>query len=244
MKKFTIIIIMLMTYSLNSIAQDEKYNILLLGDIAPSFTAKSTNGDINFPADYFGKWKIIFSHPADFTPVCSSELLELASLQDQFKKLNTELIVLSTDGINSHIQWVMSLEDINYKDKGKLEIKFPIISDDKLDISKQYGMIHPNTNKFKTIRSVFIIDPDNKVQTILCYPMNIGRNIDEILRILIALQEVYEKPLLTPANWQLGDDLLITSPETIEESKKLEAKKDDSLYNLVWYMWFKKNKKN
>jgi peroxiredoxin 2/4 len=212
----------------------------LLGDRAPAFTAKSTQGDINFPAGYFGKWKILFSHPAAFTPVCSTELLELAFLQDEFKKKNTELFVISTDGVNSHLEWVKSLESINYKDKGQVEIKFPLISDTGLDISEKYGMIHPNSSKTQDIRAVFIINPDDKVSAILYYPDNVGRNIDEILRTLVALQEVYVKDRLTPANWTPGSDMLLKSPESQDEAKKLESKGNDSLYSYAWYLWFVK----
>lgn len=212
--------------------------IPLLGDRAPEFTAKTTKGDINFPADYFAKWKILFSHPAAFTPVCTTELLELADLQDEFAKLNTELFVISTDGLNSHLEWIKSLESINYKSRGQLDIKFPIISDVGLEISKKYGMIHPNSNKTIDIRAVFIINPDDKISAIFYYPDNVGRNIDEILRTLIALQEVYKKDRLTPANWNPGDDMLLNSPVSEEEAKKMEAKKNSSMYSLAWYLWF------
>lgn len=210
----------------------------LLGDRVPAFKAKSTKGDINFPADYYGKWKILFSHPAAFTPVCTTELLELADLQDEFYKLNTELLVISTDGLNSHLEWIKSLESINYKGKGEKDIKFPLISDPGLEISEKYGMIHPNTNKTKDIRAVFIVDPDDKVSAIFYYPDNVGRNIDEILRTLIALQEVYRKDRLTPANWNPGDDLLLKSPESEKEAEKMEAKENGSVYSLAWYLWF------
>lgn len=208
----------------------------MLGDKAPKFTAKTTNGELNFPTDYFGKWKIIFSHPAAFTPVCTTELLELSFLQDDFKKLNTELVVLSTDGLNSHIEWIESMESIEYKDKGKASIKYPIVSDVGLEISKKYGMIHPNSSKTKDVRAVFIIDPDDKVSSIFYYPENVGRNIDEILRTLIALQEVYKKDRLTPANWNVGDNLLLKSPSSKIEAEKMESK--DKHTSLAWYLWY------
>ena len=212
----------------------------MLGDRAPQFTATTTNGDINFPDDYYGKWKILFSHPAAFTPVCTTELLELGFLQDEFKKLNTELVVLSTDGLNSHLQWIASMESINYKNKGKVDIKFPLISDVGLEISQMYGMIHPNSSKTKDIRAVFIINPDDKVSAIFYYPNEIGRNIDEIMRTLIALQKVYKKDILTPANWEKGESVLLASPKSKDEAQKLATKNNASLTSYAWYLWFKK----
>ena len=181
-----IFIFALVIYSQN----DDNVRMPMLGESAPSFNAQSTNGDINFPDDYFGKWKIIFSHPAAFTPVCTSELLELAYLQSDFDDLGTELIVLSTDGLNSQIEWVKSMETIDYRGMGLVDIKFPVISDANYTISRNYGMIHSKSGSTKDIRAVFVIDPDNKIRTIFYYPQNVGRNIDEIKRTLVALQQV------------------------------------------------------
>jgi peroxiredoxin 2/4 len=234
---FIIIISFLSTYSTS--AQSQYGNIPLLGDSAPSFNARSTMGEIRFPQDYFAKWKIIFSHPADFTAVCSTEILELASLQSEFDKLKTQLLVISTDGVSSHIEWIKSLEAIDYKGRGKVKIGFPLISDVGLDISRKYGMIHPNSSETKDVRGVFIIDPDNKVRYISYYPMNIGRNTDEILRVLKALQTADKHNVLMPANWNPGDDVMLTSPATAAEAEKLEGKKNKDLYSITWYMWFK-----
>jgi peroxiredoxin (alkyl hydroperoxide reductase subunit C) len=235
MKKIVIVIIFALIYT-------GLYSQMpLLGDRAPAFTAKSTKGDINFPTDYFAKWKILFSHPAAFTPVCTTELLELAELQDEFKKLKTELFVISTDGVNSHLEWVKSMEAINYRNRVAVDIDFPLISDTGLEISEKYGMIHPNSSKTKDIRAVFIIDPDDKISAIFYYPENVGRNIDEIMRTLIALQEVYAHEKLTPANWTPGSDLLLKSPASQEEAKKMEEKESASIYSYAWYLWFAKN---
>lgn len=234
MKKILIIIILALIYS------GVYSQMPMLGDKAPKFSATTTNGDINFPDDYFGKWKILFSHPAAFTPVCTTELLELAFLQDEFKKNNTEIVVLSTDGLNSHLQWIESMESINYMDRGKVDIKFPLVSDVGLEISKMYGMIHPNSNETKDIRAVFIINPDDKVSAILYYPDEIGRNIDEIMRTLVALQEVYKSDIYTPANWNEGESVLLSSPKSKEEAQKLESKNNASLMSYAWYLWFKK----
>ena len=169
-------------------AGDRNFRIPLIGESAPSFTAESTNGSINFPADYGRKWKILFSHPQDFTPVCSSEILELAYLQEKFDSLGVKIAIVSTDPLSMHDQWKKALEDLNINNRGKVKIKFPIIDDEHIVVSKAYGMIHPETNSTRSVRGVFIIDPDNIIQAIYFYPMNVGRNTDEILRMISALE--------------------------------------------------------
>lgn len=239
MKKITIIILVCAFTIAGYSQKNSRSRMPMLGEKAPKFTAQSTNGNLNFPDDYYGKWKILFSHPASFTPVCTSELLELAYLQDDFDKINTSLIILSTDGINSHIEWVRSMESINYKDRGTVDIKYPVVSDVGYEISNKYGMIHPESSTTKDIRAVFIVDPDDKIRSILYYPLNVGRNIDEIMRTMLALQKVDKRDVLTPANWQTGDDYLVKSPESIKEAEKLKSKNDSSMYSLAWYMWYK-----
>ena len=219
---------------------NEIYKMPLIGDSAPNFRAKSTHGDIDFPNNYYGKWKIIFSHPADFTPVCTTEILELASMQDDFKDLNTAIFVISTDRLNSHIAWVKSMESINYKEKGLMKINFPLISDPDLEICKKFGMIHPSANPMLTVRAVYIINPDDKIAAIFYYPSSVGRNFEEIKRTLMALQLSEKKQVLIPANWNPGNDVLIYSPTTIEESDKLKDKNRADLYSLAWYLWFLK----
>ena len=222
-------------------SQDNKeVRIPLIGETAPSFTAESTRGKITFPDDYYGKWKILFSHPAAFTPVCTSELIELATLQADFEKLNTKVVVISTDGLNSHLAWVKSMESIKYKDKDPVKISFPLISDNNLEVSRKYGMVHSYSSTTRDIRGVFIIDQNDKIKAIFFYPMNVGRNMDEIKRTLIALQTADGKNVLTPANWLPGGDVLIPSPKTEAEADKLATKKDPDLRELAWYMWFKK----
>jgi len=229
-------------------AQDNKpevkqeVRIPLIGETAPSFTAESTNGKITFPNDYYGKWKILFSHPAAFTPVCSSELIEIADMQEDFDKLDTKVIVVSTDGVSSHLAWKKSMESIRYLDKETPKINFPLVTDNNLEISKKYGMIHSYSSTTKDIRGVFIIDPNEKIRAIFFYPMNVGRNIEEIKRTLIALQTADSKNVLTPANWMPGEDVLIPAPKTEADADKLAAKKDPTLRELAWYMWLKKIK--
>ena len=243
MKAFylSIIPIIFLTLVFTTEAQDRN-SIPMLGDSAPSFTAKTTEGNLNFPDDYFGKWKILFSHPADFTPVCSTEILELAEMQDEFKKLNAQLLVLSTDGLGSHIEWIKSLESIQKNEEKKVGINFPLVPDVGLEISKKYGMIHSRMSATKTVRGVFIINPENKICAIFFYPSTTGRNLQEIKRTLIALQESDRRDVLTPANWQPGDDFLIDSPASVEESEKMSRKNDPSLYSKDWYLWYQKSK--
>lgn len=241
MKNKLLILIAVLTFSGYSFAQENKdVRIPLIGESAPSFVANSTNGTLKFPEDYFGKWKIIFSHPADFTPVCTSEILELSAMQKDYKDLNAAIIVVSTDGINSHIEWIKSIEKLDYNEKKTEKIQFPLVTDANLEISKKYGMLHPYTSISKDVRGVFIIDPENKIQALFFYPMTVGRNMDEIKRTLIALQTHEKNSVMTPANWNPGEEVLIPSPATIEESEKLKAKKDPYLREVAWYMWLKK----
>jgi peroxiredoxin 2/4 len=247
MKKLILTIIVFSMMVMHSFAQDSDMvrkdtRIPLIGENAPSFSAETTKGKLNFPDDYFGKWKILFSHPAAFTAVCSSELLELANMQDAFEKLGTKLVVMSTDGLSSHIEWVKSLETINYKDHGFIKINFPLVSDPNLEISRKYGMIHSFSSTTKDIRGVFIIDGNNKIKALFFYPMNVGRSTDEILRTLKALQASEDKNYLMPANWEPGQDVLLRSPRTTEDAEKLAKKNDPDLYQLNWYMWFKRMK--
>lgn len=242
MKSIIIFLLFFVTFSI--LAQNTtKPGMPLIGEQAPAFEASTTMGKIKFPYDYFGKWKILFSHPADFTPVCTSELLVLASMQSEFKKLNAALVVVSTDGINSHMEWIRSMESIKYKNAETEKFNFPLVSDQSMEVAKLYGMIHPNYNSTKNIRAVFIIDTENVIRAIFYYPNNIGRNMDELKRSLIALQTADSKSLLTPANWQPGDDYLVPAPSTSIEAEKMENRKDPNLYSLSWYMWFMKNQK-
>ena len=238
----TFISIFILSVFTNAQSPPDQQPIPLLGDEAPSFEANSTQGLINFPSDYFGKWKIMMSHPADFTPVCSTEILDLAEMQDEFKKLNTQLLVLSTDGINSHLDWIRSLEKIQEKEGRKVGVNFPLVPDVGLEISKQYGMIHSGMSSTKTVRGVFFINPDNKICAIFFYPVSTGRNLEEIKRTLLALQESDKKNVLTPSNWEPGDDCLLESPKSREEAEKLAQKNDPNLYSLDWYIWYKRSK--
>jgi peroxiredoxin (alkyl hydroperoxide reductase subunit C) len=218
-------------------------NIPLIGSEAPSFTAPSTNGTMTFPDDFGKSWKILFSHPKDFTPVCSSELLELAYMQPDLKKLNVKFAVISTDKLSQHSMWKAYLEKLDYKGHGPQKINFPIFEDPTMTISKSYGMLHSPTSTSRDIRGVYIIDPNNIVRSIEFYPVEVGRNMNEIERTIVALQTADETQLLTPADWVSGDDLLVPHyPYTAQELKDNPDLKND-YYSVGNRMWFKKMKK-
>lgn len=239
MKTFTLITAVLLFQIQIVTAQEVK--IPEIGSKAPSFTAMSTNGEINFPKDYGDHWKIILSHPKDFTPVCSSEILELAYDQESFEELNTKIVVVSTDIMPQHESWKKSLEEINYKDRGTVKINFPLVSDNDLKVSKEYGMLHSSTSVSKNIRGVYIIDPDNVVRLVLFYPNEVGRNIDELKRSLIALQTLGEESnRVSPANWNPGDDLI--APVLSKEDKVNIGNTGSNYYQYSWYLTFAKQK--
>ena len=193
----------------------------LIGDIAPHFVANTTNGPIRFPEDFKGHWCILFSHPLDFTPVCTSEFMAFQSMIDDFAKLNTKIIGLSVGAITSHLAWFKAIHDeITFNGLKNISIEFPVIEDLDMRVSKLYGMIHPNTSDTKTVRAVFIIDPDGIIRTILYYPQTTGRNIKEIKRILIALQTTDNFGVSTPANWVPGDPVIEPVPRTISDMQK------------------------
>jgi len=218
--------------------EDRNFRIPLIGEKAPSFTAASTNGTINFPDDYGHNWKILFSHPKDFTPVCSTEIMELAHLQNQFDKLGVKLVVVSTDRLETHVQWKKALEALKLDNQEMVKIKFPLVDDDNIAVSKLYGMIHPETNSTRSVRGVFIIDPNNIIQAIYFYPMNVGRSTDELLRMVTALQISAKEKVFTPANWKEGKDVLVASPPKTDGKKTAEMA---GYYNPAWFLWYKKS---
>lgn len=236
------VLALLLLFSGNLWSQKKGVNIPMIGDDAPSFTAETTLGTLNFPDDYGRKWKIIFSHPRDFTPVCSSEILTLAHMQDDFAKLNVKMVVVSTDTLAKHFMWKAALEETAYKDKEPVKINFPLVDDNQLVISKEYGMLHFPVSTTKDVRGVFIINPQNKIEAIYFYPMNIGRNMEEIKRTVIALQTAGKGKdhLLTPANWQLGDDLLVPQYPYTDKQLKDNPELTNYYYNVGSFMWFKK----
>ncbi len=186
-----------------------------IGSTAPDFTAETTNGKINFH-DWIGNsWVFFFSHPADFTPVCTTEMGRTAQLADQFAARNTKPIGLSTDTVDEHFTWI---KDVN--DTQNTELKFPIIADKDLRIARLYDMIHDDESTTQAVRSVFIIDPDKKIRLTMTYPMNVGRNFDEILRVIDALQLADAKTIATPADWQPGNAVIIPPSVSDEDAQK------------------------
>lgn len=220
--------------------EDRNFRIPLIGEKAPSFTAESTNGTINFPDDFGRNWKILFSHPKDFTPVCSSEIMELATLQNQFNKLGVKLIVVSTDKLDTHVQWKKALENVKLENRDLVKINFPLVDDEHIAIAKEYGMIHPESNSTQSVRGVFIIDPNNVIQAVMFYPMNLGRSTDEILRMVSALQTSARDKVLMPVNWTEGKDVLVkVPPKTIDTDNP--NGEIAGYYNPAWFMWYKKS---
>jgi len=214
----------------------------LIGDDAPAFTATTTQGEINFPADYEGKWVILFSHPADFTPVCTTEFMTFASMIDEFKALNTELVGLSVDSLYSHIAWLRKIQEIEYKGMKDVEVTFPLIEDIKMEVANKYGMIQPGQSDIQAVRAVFIIDPQGKVRTILYYPLTTGRNFDEIKRIVQALQKADTDNVATPADWRPGDDVIVPTAGSCGTAKERMENQGGDTYCLDWFMCFKKEK--
>ena len=212
----------------------------LIGDVAPKFTAKTTNGTIKFPDDFIGRWVILFSHPMDFTPVCTTEFLSFQSHIHDFQKLNTDLIGLSVGAISSHLAWFRSIyNEIKFNNLKNIEITFPVIADMDLKISKLYGMIHSKTSDTTTVRAVFIIDTHGIIRTVLYYTQTVGRNIKEILRVLTALQthDVFKVSL--PADWKPGLPVIEPTPQTIKDIQKRVAAHNKNTDVQSWYLTFK-----
>lgn len=211
-----------------------------IGDPAPAFKAITTQGEINFPADYKGEWVILFSHPADFTPVCTSEFMTFASMEKQFDQANCKLVGLSVDGLYSHIAWLRTIkEKIEYKGMKDVEVKFPLIEDITMNVANLYGMIQPGEATTKAVRAVFFIDPKGMIRTIIYYPLSLGRNFDELYRVLIALQTADEFSIATPADWRPGDDVIVPPAGSCGTAKdRMEGKEEMKCYD--WFFCTKK----
>ena len=215
----------------------------LIGDDAPAFEAVTTQGVTNFPEDYKGKWVILFSHPADFTPVCTTEFMTFATMADEFKALNTELVGLSVDSLYAHIAWLRKIQELEWNGMKNVEVKFPLIEDIRMDVANKYGMIQPEQSNTQAVRAVFIIDPKGKIRTMLYYPMTTGRNFNEIKRIILALQKADKDNVATPANWHPGDDTIVPTAGSCGTAKERMESQDDNVYCLDWFMCFNREKK-
>lgn len=222
--------------------ENRTFTMPLIGDKAPAFTAKTTQGDIRFPEDYVGKWVILFSHPADFTPVCTTEFMTFASMADEFKELNTELIGLSVDSLYAHIAWLRRIQEIEWNGMKNVEVKFPLIEDIKMEVANKFGMIQPNQSTTQAVRAVFIIDPSAVIRAILYYPQSTGRNFDEIKRMIIALQKADTDSVATPANWRPGQDVIVPTAGSCGVAKQRVENPDEDTYCLDWFLCFKKEK--
>ena len=200
-----------------------------IGDDAPDFEAVTTHGVMLFSEYAMGNWVILFSHPADFTPVCTTELIGFAEKKAEFAKLKTKLLGLSIDSIHSHLAWIN-----NVHVKTGVSLDFPIIADIDMKISKLYGMLQPNESETAAVRAVFFIDPYLKIRLIMYYPLNIGRNMNEILRVLEALQNADKYKVAMPLNWKKGDQVIVPPPKTLDEMDARIA--DSSMEKIDFYL--------
>ena len=211
-----------------------------IGEPAPSFKAVTTQGEIEFPKQYAGSWVILFSHPADFTPVCTSEFMTFAHLAPEFEKLNCQLVGLSVDGLYSHIAWLRTIkEKIEYRGMKDIEVKFPLIEDITMEVANKYGMMQPGESNTKAVRAVFVIDPKGIIRTILYYPLSMGRNFDELLRVVQALKTADAFSVATPADWRPGDEVIVPTAGSCGTAKeRMEQKGDMKCYD--WFFCTKK----
>ncbi|MFW9997997.1 MAG: peroxiredoxin [Candidatus Odinarchaeota archaeon] len=219
----------------------DKPRIPLIGEAAPSFKAETTQGAINFPADFKGKWVILFSHPADFTPVCTTEFMTFAEMMPEFEALNFKLVGLSIDSIYGHIAWLRTIkEKLEYRGMKGMEITFPVIADIKMEAARKYGMVQPSESDNKAVRAVFFIDPESKIRAIIYYPLSNGRNIEEIKRLLTAMQTSDAHQVATPADWQPGNDVIVPPAGSCGTAKERMEKKQKDVNCLDWFFCFKK----
>lgn len=219
--------------------EKEVFSMPRISDVAPEFKTITTNGEINFPSDYKGDWVILFSHPADFTPVCTSEFMTFASMADKFEEANCKLVGLSIDGLFSHIAWLRAIkEKIEFKGMKNVDVKFPLIEDISMEVAKKYGMLQPNEDTTKAVRAVFFIDPKGIIRSIIYYPLSLGRNFKELYRVIIAPQAADEFGIATPADWRPGDDVIVGPPQTSANAK--DRMEDSEVECQDWFFCTKK----
>jgi peroxiredoxin 2/4 len=221
--------------------EEQVFAMPRIGEKAPEFRAVTTQGTINFPGDYKGSWVILFSHPADFTPVCTSEFMTFATMEKDFNDANCKLVGLSVDGLYSHIAWLRTIkEKIEYKGMKNVEVNFPLIEDITMEVAKKYGMMMPGESNTKAVRAVFIIDPESVVRTVLYYPLSLGRNFDELYRIIIALQAADEFQIATPADWRPGDEVIVPPAGSCGVAKERMESKDEDTKCYDWFFCTRK----
>jgi len=210
---------------------EEKKPLLSLGEVVPDFEAVTTHGKIRL-SDFKGKWVILFSHPADFTPVCTTEFVAFAQIHPELAKRDVQLIGLSIDSVYSHIAWVRTI-----KEKFGVTIPFPIIADLDMKVANLFGMIHPKQSTTAAVRCVFVIDPEMKLRAMIYYPLNVGRNMDEILRLIDALQTADKYKVALPANWRPGDPVIVPPPTTQEDAEKRMQEAAQQGYECIdWFL--------
>lgn len=220
---------------------EEAIRIPLIGEPAPAFTAKTTQGNINFPEDYKGKWIILFSHPADFTPVCTTEFMTFATMMPEFAKLNCQLVGLSIDSIYAHIAWLRQIkEKLEFRGMKNVDVTFPLIEDIKMEVAKKYGMLQPGASNTQAVRAVFFIDPNGIVRALVYYPLSNGRNFAELKRLLIAMQTSDLHKVATPADWQPGDDVIVPPPGSCGTAKDRVENPDKGVTCHDWFFCTKK----
>lgn len=221
--------------------EQQVYSMPRIGDKAPDFKAITTQGEMNFPGDYKGSWVILFSHPADFTPVCTSEFMTFATLEKKFNQANCKLVGLSVDGLYSHIAWLRTIKDkIEYKGMKDVEVTFPLIEDITMEVATKYGMMMPGESSTKAVRAVFVIDPVGVIRTIIYYPLSLGRNFDELYRVVLALQTADIFKVATPADWRPGDDVIISPAGSCGTAKDRMDGKEEGLDCKDWFFCTKK----
>jgi len=229
-----------MSETANTPCYQEIVRIPLIGERAPSFEAVTTQGKISFPDDYKGKWVILFSHPADFTPVCTTEFMTFASMAEDFRALNCELIGLSIDSNFSHIAWLRTIkEKIKFRDMENVEVNFPLIADLKMEVAKKYGMVQPSASDTQAVRAVFFIDPQGTIRALVYYPLSNGRNFDEIKRLLIAMQTSDKFKVATPADWRPGEKVIVPPPGSCGQAAERVAGSGRDYECQDWFLCFK-----
>lgn len=212
-----------------------------IGEKAPAFDAVTTQGKISFPNDFKGKWVILFSHPADFTPVCTSEFMTFGKMQQEFEDLNCQLIGLSVDGLYSHIAWLRTIKDkIEYKGMKDIEITFPLIDDVSMNVARKYGMIQPEESTTSAVRAVFFIDPKGTIRAMIYYPLALGRNFDELKRVLIGLQTADNFSVALPADWRPGDEVIVPTAGSCGVAKERMEDKSGDMHCYDWFFCTKK----
>ena len=221
--------------------ENQTHSVPRIGEKAPAFTASTTQGPIRFPDDFKGKWVLLFSHPADFTPVCTSEFITFGAMSRDFEKLGCQLIGLSVDSLSSHLAWLHTIrERIEFNGMKNVDVRFPLIDDVSMHVATLYGMIHPGESGTKAVRAVFFIDPDAVIRAIIYYPLALGRNFDELRRVLVGLQTIDRFHVSLPADWRPGDDVIVPTAGSCGVAKERMDNQSENQYCLDWFMCFRK----